>query len=532
MSVFLITSAAYVDSELVAEFGKLPPSFLPLGSSRLFVHQHRAIASHASRIILSLPEGFTPDATDQARLDELGIETFFLPEDLTLGESVVYAINMAACTQGDLSILHGDSLLTGFGYGERDAVSVMTTPPAGYDWAWAKRTGETISMLSGDATPVDGDVALNGFFAFSDTQAFVQSITRNRGSFVGGLKDYAASHSMRALDSEHWFDFGHSGTYHRSRRRITTEREFNTLKATGRSITKTGRNEAKIAAEALWFEQLPAPLRVYTPGYLGRPDTDPVAYSLEYLHLPSLTDLSVFGRLGPASWSRIFRACDEVLTAMQRYTGVTASVGTAGLYFEKTMQRLKTFSENRGFDLLAPCSFAGKALPSLEVIVETVAREIPAAGPQTLVHGDFCFSNLLYDMRSDGIRMIDPRGLDAQGNASIHGDLRYDIAKLYHSAVGLYDHIVADNYVLAQSGLLDFDLQLPETEAVRVIRDAFTQQSFAGQTVAQAKALPIAILLFLSMPPLHAESPKRQNALLANGLRLFSLFDQHGPDAI
>lgn len=531
MTVFLITAAAYVDSELVAEFGMLPPSFLPLGSSRLFVHQHRVVAPHASRIIMSLPESFTPDATDCARLEELSIEPFFLPEDLTLGESIVYAINMAACAPGPLSILHGDSLLTGFDYGVLDAFSVTAKPPAGYNWAWAKKSADGAAVVTGDATPEPGDVALNGFFSFSESGALVQSITRNRGDFICGLADYSRLRPMAAPESDHWFDFGHSGTYHRSRKRVTTEREFNTLKAVERSITKTGRNKAKIEAEALWFENLPSPFRLYVPAYLGRQGPPDEGYSLEYLHLPSLTDLSVFGRLGRDSWERIFRNCDEVLTAMSKHTAETASAAPDDLYLEKTIQRLELFARDQGLDLTAPCRYAGRALPSLVEIAEIVAKEIPRDFPLSLVHGDFCFSNLLYDMRSDLIRMIDPRGLDSRGNVSIYGDLRYDISKLYHSAAGLYDHIVAGNYALEQSGPLDFELHLPDTGSVNVIRDAFRRQTFAGMDLAQARSLPIAILLFLSMPPLHAECPQRQKALLANGLRLFHLFEQKGLDA-
>lgn len=526
MSVFLIASAAYVDPELVAEFGKLPPAFLPLGSRRLFVHQYGAIAFHATRVVMSLPEGFVPDAPDKAKLTEFGIDTIALPEGLTLGESVVRSINMIGCEHEGLSILHGDSLLTGLDYGAQDAVSVIADPPAGYSWGWTSQIGGTLSIRQGASAPYGGNVALNGFFAFSDARALLESIDRQDGDFVAGVADYATHTPLQTLVSEHWFDFGHSSTYHRSRRELTTEREFNNLKSVGRSIIKTSRNQIKIDAEASWFEQLPPPLRVYTPGYLGRSAmSSGISYSLEYMYLPSLTDLSVFGRLGAASWDRIFQTCDEILTAMLRYKS-QAVQDADGLYLEKTLQRLDVFARSRGLDLCKPCRFGGRPLPSLVTIAETVAAEIPPVVSQSLVHGDFCFSNLLYDLRSNGVRMIDPRGLDASGHVSIYGDPRYDIAKLYHSAVGLYDHIVADNYVLTRASGLDFNLQLPETDPVTLIRDAFLRHSFGGMPLEQARSLPIAILLFLSMPPLHAESAKRQDALLANGLRLFDLFDR------
>lgn len=37
--MFLIMSGAYVGQELESEFGRIPPSFLPLGNRRLFQHQ-------------------------------------------------------------------------------------------------------------------------------------------------------------------------------------------------------------------------------------------------------------------------------------------------------------------------------------------------------------------------------------------------------------------------------------------------------------------------------------------------------------
>ena len=71
-SVFLISSAAYVDPELEAEFGRLPPAFLPLGNRRLFVHQRAALGDAPTRLLLSLPDDFEPEPHDQAHLVELG----------------------------------------------------------------------------------------------------------------------------------------------------------------------------------------------------------------------------------------------------------------------------------------------------------------------------------------------------------------------------------------------------------------------------------------------------------------------------
>ena len=61
-----------------------------------------------------------------------------------------------------------------------------------------------------------------------------------------------------------------------------------------------------------------------------------------------------------------------------------------------------------------------------------------------LIHGDFCFNNILCDPLYSAIRLIDPRGEAAPGNTFPpgYGDSRYDLVKLYHSIGGKYDSIV------------------------------------------------------------------------------------------
>ena len=55
-----------------------------------------------------------------------------------------------------------------------------------------------------------------------------------------------------------------------------------------------------------------------------------------------------------------------------------------------------------------------------------------------LIHGDLCFSNILYDVPNNQYRIIDPRG---KWGDSVFGDIKYDLAKLRHSIVGGYDSI-------------------------------------------------------------------------------------------
>jgi hypothetical protein len=525
----LISSAAYVEPELEAEFGRIPPAFLPLGNRRLFVHQRMALGDGAIRVLLSLPDDFAPEVMDLELLRDLNIEIVPVPAGLSLGQSIVYVINTTATAGTQLSLLHGDTLIRGLDLDQMDVVSIATDVPPGYRWGYVQATDGRLEISTPESRP-DTAVALSGFFAFSDTARLVQSITRKSGKFLEGLADYSAAHPVGMIVAPQWFDFGHINTYHQSRRAVTTQRAFNTLVANKRDISKSGTNLKKIEAEARWFEALPPPMRVYTPAYLGMcKQAANLSYGVEYLHLPTLSDLLVFGRLPRRAWENIFRSCAEFLDICATYANPGPAVSSSRmLYGDKTLSRLSQFAGQSGVSLSAPCRFGGVWLPSLEAMAALAAAAIPElpGDKQTLVHGDFCFSNILYDFRADCIRVIDPRGLDANDGFSVFGDIRYDIGKLYHSAIGKYDFIMAGYYDLTQNSLLDVALTLPDNVSTRGLAEAFSRQSFAGHRSGDAAGHAICVLLFLSMLPLHADDPRRQSALLANAMRLFLDLDK------
>lgn len=57
--------------------------------------------------------------------------------------------------------------------------------------------------------------------------------------------------------------------------------------------------------------------------------------------------------------------------------------------------------------------------------------------------------------------MIDPRGITASGEMTIYGDASYDIAKLSHSIIGLYDWIIAGYYdVSISAGKIGFEIHV------------------------------------------------------------------------
>jgi hypothetical protein len=529
--VILITSGAYVAAEIASEFGLIPPSFLPIGNRRLYRWQVEALRKRLpkARLFMTLPADFELETGDAEALKELGLQVIRSPADLRLGAAIAYAVLSTGSIQESLLILHGDTLLLDYPYEESDAVSGGHTD-AYYAWAGfsRERSGALKIREARDNDQASGAV-LTGAFAFADTPFFLRCLAITQNAFIDAIALYSKERKLKVVEEGVWLDFGHLHTYFQSRRRITSERAFNRLETRDDFFHKSSLKRAKLEAERDWFLKLPSELKVYAPTVLKtQAQRGHGAYLIEYIYTAPLSDLYVFGRLPASAWRTIFVACDSFLAAAARHRAPEPNVASwKALYGPKTLSRLETFAKASDIDLDAEWTINGKRTPSLRRIAETLAAEIgaPKASDISVVHGDFCFSNILFDFRAQRIKLIDPRGVDANDEPTLFGDRRYETAKLFHSVVGGYDHILAGFYETSRPRTYSLSLSLPESPQLLQVQRIFRERTFADRSLGDLKAHQIAVLLFLSMLPLHADDAARQQALLANGLRLYTLLE-------
>lgn len=529
--MFLITSGAYLNSEFTAEFGRLPPAFLPVGNKRLYQWQVPGALGLDGRIVLSIPQDFEIPEIDKDIIAEINIEIVRVPPGLSLGASIVYCINVCRAHNEPIRILHGDTLCGDLRKVDHDRVMVASTAEF-YNWAEfrVEDDGRT-RFVEGLPTGRNPRHVLCGYFALQDAALLVQCISEADYSFVAGLDAYSAIRNIETRIAEEWYDFGHVQLYYQSKSRMTTERAFNSLTATKRWVTKSSSDQHKIEAEASWYENLPRDLAFYTPRYLGR-EVDPagnVSYKMEYLYLSTLSELYVFGDLPTYVWGYVLGKCGEFLTIAKEFKADGAvPLATQNGYLEKTLGRLETFGRAHNLSIDAPTTYGLKKLPSLRRIAEICASAIPDATPgdMSIWHGDFCFSNIFYDFRAHQVRTIDPRGRSVEGDISIYGDLRYDISKLAHCLIGRYDFIVPGFFKLSRPNELSFQLTLPQSRMLTEIEDEFARMRIGGYNAGDPWVLAMTITLFLSMLPLHDDDPRRQFGLLANALRLFVKLEQ------
>ncbi|UPQ88093.1 aminoglycoside phosphotransferase family protein [Vibrio sinaloensis] len=524
--MFLIMSGAYVGQELESEFGHIPPSFLPLGNRRLFQHQV-ALAPAEVDVYLSVPESYTISPLDQQWLQQNGVTPICTPDGLSLGASMVAAINISGHSLNTpLHILYGDTLFSQLPVG--DDIASVSTAKDSYNWAvltddkahWLKDTEQKLSAES--------NRIIDGYFKFSQPRELVRCITQSEWNFIEGLNRYHQSIGLTPVDSNGWLDFGHVNTYYRSKAEHTTQRAFNELTITPKWIEKASVKNEKIAAEANWFEQLPYPLRGYIPQYLGsNQEQGKVSYRLEYLHLTALNELFVFAKLPSQVWQQILTGCVDFLSACSKQT---VEAGTHAntldvLFGGKTPARLAEFCRDRNIDINSLWTYQDQTV-SLKEVLALSEKHLPTEQMQIgVLHGDFCFSNILYDFRAGKVKTIDPRGITPDGRQTIYGDIRYDLAKLSHSILGLYDWIIA-GYYEASLDQQKISLTIEDNGTHRETQQAFIQLVEQEFGITAQNLYAMQIQLFLSMLPLHSDDKRRQDALFANAFRLHQILQR------
>lgn len=282
-------------------------------------------------------------------------------------------------------------------------------------------------------------------------------------------------------------------------------------------------------AEASWLANVPPRLRLFSARLIDAGEHDGRGfYETEYEYLPTLAELFVFGTLGRPSWMQIIQSCRSFidLCASNRGTG-SGDEALRALALTKTIMRLRQFADTSGFDIDAALSYDGKPMPSLTRMAELLTEKIDlnTGRSDTVFHGDLCFSNILYDTRVQRIHVIDPRGYIHAGQNTIHGDIRYDLAKLSHSTTGRYDQIIAGRYHMSASDGYRFGISFEPASHHAWLDTALRETVIDGVHAQGQDVQALTVGLFLSMLPLHADRPDRQRAYVANALRLFQMME-------
>lgn len=455
-----------------------------------------------------------------------------LREEGTIVQSVQAGLRETP-PQGLVRIILGDTLI-------RDAFEAEESFVYVYQVAESKRW--CLALTAGDGRVIDyidkqdnvpaPRLALSGYYHFLHGRHLAlcaeESTANGERELSSILRRYGLSHPIFARTVEQWFDFGNIDNLVDARRRLLRPRYFNKLSINPilNTITKVSNNGQKLRDELNWYLALPDELQVLTPRIVSYGQSNGrLEVVQEFYGYPTLAELFVYGDLNPETWASILRHIFAIHREFRRHPGTLDPADLASMYVEKTWQRVDlVLGQDDFWQRLfqrGEIIYNGHSLQNLPVIREAVtarAQSLCRDGIICIIHGDFCLSNLLFDVGSQIIRLIDPRG--AFGRKGIYGDARYDIAKLRHSVCGLYDHIIADMFELEESNE-GFTTAIFADGLHRVVSGTFDHLvEEAGYSLAEIKFLEG--LLFISMLPLHQECPQRQKLMYLQGLSLLN----------
>ena len=286
-------------------------------------------------------------------------------------------------------------------------------------------------------------------------------------------------------------DFGTLEEYLQNRG-VSNSRSFNELfpSKDGTTITKTSVvSPAKIHAEANWYDNLPTPIKVMTPRIFDkRLYGDRPCYDMETVNSPTLRELYLYLESDPIFWADVFIKLFEVTDKFKSYK----KPGKSEFFVHITKKNWERYNQ-----------ISLKILKEDDLEFINKFEEFAYEGkfdvfPDSLFHGDFCFSNIFYHPGSKQIKLIDPRG-DAYGN------ILYDLAKITHSAYYPYDFIDAELYLNKDGETIYFDAGKEQ------VRQAY-KKLFINQYGEKIWRLTLFLTasLFLTMIPLHSHNKLNQ----------------------
>ena len=541
MKTLVMLSAAKVAEDMQQNFGAIYPAMIPVTDGERILD--RTVAQYLDaydRLFIAVNATDTT-ITDYVQYRELAIQPLVVADGLTLSESVAQVLTQLQDQGplGTITLVFGDTVVTVDDITQPD---VIWTHPVGDAGRWTTVAVDDQQQLTFNDKVVPTQPT-------SDLQAAVGVFTLQAGDwlsahwqadqeFYTNLCRYNQVYPLTPLTAQYWLDFGHSDKYVEAKQAVEA-RFFNhtTIDSQRGILRKESTDVDKFLGEIQWYLKLPKNLAYLAPRIFDYSlNYNAPFVEMEYFSYESLHNLFLYGNLELGFWREIVDELFFLRSEMGQYQVQVApdeyQETVAEMYLNKTVDRLnRLVNEQEFFAQIAeqPLMINGQIYPSITEILTALPAVLAQSGVLTgdhfsVIHGDFCMSNVLYDNAQHVMRLIDPRG--KFGRFDIYGDAKYDYAKMMHSFSGKYDCIISDMFKVSADTAGHIDYELDVTGNERQVGALFEQRlrEHLGDAATYRQVQLIESLLFLSMIPLHQDKPQRQKAMLAVGVTKFAPF--------
>lgn len=430
----LILSSRVVGDELRALFGDIHPSNLPVGGTNLNELQYDYLKEFCDEVYTLVSENTG------------GCKNEILVGRLSLVELLKYSLRLFP--NEFVLILYGDTLFQGK---IPKNTSFVTMNKVDYLYNWLKlQDGYAFSgMLCVDSRNYQE------YAEVDNLEDFITKTAKTKKDFISSLK---------------WLDFGSYASYFKNKRILFQIRAHNEMRFNGSSLIKSSRDVFQLFAQFKWLKDFRKNDFVAVP----RVDDfevkrDCASYSIEYMPLPTLSELFVFSKGNQLIILKSFETIGKILGDWRNET-LKTNKNFPLLKFQSRKTEIENILKNHRVS---------------ETEIQEILKEVLGISerwPLELCfgHGDFCFSNILFDNRSEFIYLIDPRGYFGEEYSNFV-PVNYDAFKIAHSYLGHYDHIIfntfnRNNFILEFEENLSFleeNLQLNRKDIVEGVMYLF-----------------------------------------------------------
>ncbi len=309
-------------------------------------------------------------------------------------------------------------------------------------------------------------------------------------------------------------------------------RYFNHISSDKDYFIKSSQKTKKIVAEYNFLRHIPSSLKPYFPqvGEL-KEEIEKASYQIEKVFMfdtskqlinKVLNKEAIVNKL-LSKISDYFANCPTKKVSKEEYQ---ASIHKN--FIEKNQKRFEMMRELDVHEKLNQIALMQgyKSAGQVHIEISNAIEEFIKKCKETTLffsHGDLCFSNILFDANTGAVKLIDPKGFN-DDMMEVYLPAYYDLAKLSHSFMGLYDLIIYD--------LIDVKFTADAELAVEYLLDQeyieLLSSAFAKFVEAQGFDLGAVRLfeasLFMSMIPLHKDGQKKMIAQFMQAIKSFEAY--------
>lgn len=500
------------------------PALIPLNTKPIAAYTLEALLDVKGDIYLVVDKDKLDEVKEELYIPILRTKTKILGIDKNHGvnESIEQALSMIP--YADETMIH---LITSLpiSFPSKNQVYLSENLSKNEEWSVIRLNGENMIFASKfDKNIVEGH-AFTGIFRV-ETYKLIEALNNVEKSDLLDVVKYISNFTELDFVKTHWMDCGHELNYFDTKKKFINSRSFNKIQVTSDNLLiKSSSDTEKLLDEKNYIFSLPSKLAKHFPKVIeDAENTD--HFVMEYFNVPNVAELLLYWDLPEQEWGVFFHNCEIIINDFKKYlrNKPFGFNDFQSFYLDKTTNRLNEFmSQQPTFAKLSECYIInGIKCNSLNYLVVYIKERIKLMYndlTSCVMHGDFCFNNILYDISTKSIKLIDARGCFGKYKG-IYGDLKYDIAKLLHSSVYGYDYLVNDLFVIEEDeGEYSYNINWRKNRSV-LRKESVQMVKRMGLELEEIEF--IVSLLFLSMTPLHSDSVVRQKAMFLHGLYLLN----------